>query len=301
LFLLCIGDFAHSVEVSFLTNPGPMDNALWLIDPETRQQYGQIGIHPSDSRWHIVQWGILNPLPVKTERYGKGWRTQNKDAGIGANPSLTGGYIFDLKQDSRNPNYGANEFDLFLEPNHFILPSLPQNLIHYDNQPSLSLLKAVHIKAWQKITSARHGTRGSSLMGVPGYDLASTLLAVAMINPFTSPQQILFYQIITYDSRGSVFNKEWFDYGTYSDPYMTYGVSDSVQNCGVPALTIGKGIAYNLNIIDRLKQVVLEGPVSLDKDLNHWKAAGGLYFGSWVNGEATIRSKIGFIDFTYEM
>ena len=67
------------------------------------------------------------------------------------------------------------------------------------------------------------------------------------------------------------------------------------------SLPKGHERTYNLNIIDRLKQVVLEGPASLDKDLHHWKVAGGLFFGSWVNGEAVIHSKISSIDFTYEM
>jgi len=305
VLVLCLtfslGNQVNAEEISLLSNPGPKDNALWLIDPDTGQHYGQVGYYPPDSRWHIAQWGILNRLPAKTKRYGKGWKTQNKDGSVSYLPSPSGGYVVDFKQDSRNPNYGSTEFDLFLEPNHFIYPTLPQNLMHYDNQPSLGSLTAVLMKAWQMIVYAWHGERGSLMTGIPGSDLASTLLAVAMINPYTSPQQILFYQVITYDSRGLVFNKDWFDNGTWDEPYMTYGVDDSVQNYGMQALTIGNERRYNLNIIDRLKQVVQEGPASLDKDLHHWKVAGGLYFGSWVNGEAVIHSKISSIDFTYEM
>ena len=138
-------------------------------------------------------------------------------------------------------------------------------------------------------------------MGVPGQDLAATILAIAMINPHASPQQILFYQVVTFDSRGSIFDKFWFDNGTFNEPYLTYGVSDSVQHYGLPALTMRKVRTYDLSFADRLKEIVLAGPSSLDKDLNRWKVAGGLYVGSMVNGEATIRSRIRLIDFTYEM
>ncbi len=301
LSVLSIAKASHAIEVSYLVNPGPTDNAFWLIDPDTRQQYGQVGRHPPDSRWHIAQWGILKPLPVQTERFGKGWKTQNKDARVWVYPDLAGGFNVDLKQSSKNPKYGANEFDLFLEPNHFLLPGLSQNLIHYDGQPPLSSLSAVHLKASQEILSAWHGRRGSDMLGIPCHDLAATILAIAMINPYTSPQQILFYQVVTYDSRGLIFDKYWFDNGTLNEPYLTYGVSDSVQNYELPALTMRKVRAYDLSIADRLKEIVLAGPSSLDKDLNHWKVAGGLYFGSMVNGEATIRSRIRLIDFTYEM
>lgn len=286
-------------EASYLVNPGPGDRALWLIDPDTAEPYGQVGIYPPDSRWRLAQWGTLNPLPLQSKRFGNWWRVDNKDTGVRVFPLWGGSCIVDLKQDSRHPDYGASEFDLFLEPNDSRLPNLPPNLIHYDDQPSFGALRAVRIKAWQRVISAWHGTRGSNLMGMDGYDLASVLMALVMINPYVSPQQVLFYQIITYDSRGWVFDRFWFDQGTWDDPYLTYGVSESVETYGVSALMVGRARRYDLNILNRLREIVLTGPSTLDKNLDHWKV-GGLYFGSMVNGEATIRSQVGFIDLTFE-
>jgi hypothetical protein len=299
LALVSMGIIAHAGEVSFLSDPGPSGNALWLIDPISNQPYGQVGIFPSDSRWDIAQWGILNPLPLKTRRYGKGWKVQNRDARVWVYPNENGGYVVDLKQTSRNPAYGSREFDLFLGPNHFVLPGLPQNLMHYNDQPSLASLTSVHMKARQEVISAWHGTRASKFMGTPGYDCASTLLAVAMINPYRSPEQVLFYQIITYDSRGWLFDGFWFNGGTDNAPYVSYGVSDSVQNYGLAGLVPRRPQAYNLEIGDRLRELVLTGPSSLDKDFTHWKVGGDLYFGSILNGEAAIRTRIDSIDFTY--
>jgi hypothetical protein len=121
-----------------------------------------------------------------------------------------------------------------------------------------------------------------------------------MINPHAHPEQVLFYQIITYDSRDYFFDMFYFDQGTWSNPYTTYGVDDSVEIYGETPLTRRKPKSYDLNVAGRLKEIVLSGPASLDKNLDHWKVAGALYFGSILNGEATIRSRISSIDFTYE-
>jgi len=287
-------------EVSYLDNPGPGDRSLWLIDPDTTEPYGQVGLYPPDSRWRLAQWGTRDRLPLQSKRFGNQWRVNNRDAGAGGLPTGDGSYIVDLMQNSGHPDYGAREFDLFLEPNDSRLPNLPSNLMHYDDQPSLGSLRALRIKAWQRLISAWHGTRGSHLMGMDGYDLASVLMALVLINPYVSPQQVLFYQIITYDSRGWLFDRLWFDQGTWSDPTMTYGISDSVETFGVSALMAGRARRYDLNILNRLKEIVLTGPSSLDKNFDRWKV-GGLYLGSMVNGEATIHSRMGGIDLTFEI
>jgi hypothetical protein len=249
----------------------------------TGQLSGRLGemwyVSPS---WHVAQWGIEEELPTTIDClgncYDNEWQTANAYATIYAKDgTLT------LRQDSRDDNFGCREFDLYIEPNDLLTYSLTypdsaSGLLPFSDRPSLADSKNLVVEVTQEVREASHDTRCP-----PGWNLATTLIALTFLN--TTSDQVIFYQLITYDSRGEHFTGFWF----FSGP-TEYGVNDSVDVLGFSPLVLHEGpVAYSINVLSRVTELIANGPEPLDKDLHHWKVS-GLYLGSATNGEARIVS-----------
>jgi hypothetical protein len=269
---------------SLLVAPGPNDNKLWLASKDcVKGMYAQVGLIGQDSRWHIAQWDILEELPNKTIDLGNNswnsWQIENKYATVKVFPAYSG-YRVELKQDSSDTRFGCNEFDLLLEPNCWYnnepaCNNVPLGIINLDQIPTLDKISNLNMKLSSRVIEAYHGNRCGN-----GLDLASTLFAIIFENMFQKQNdgrsRVLFYQIVTFDSRKAYFNGGWFDTAPH------YGIDDSIQIYKKPHLVPGRrAIRYNVDIADRIKKLIQKGPTNdylnkndlpeLDKDLSHWR------------------------------
>jgi hypothetical protein len=230
------------------------------------------------SSWHVAQWGIEEDLPATIDCLGNchdnEWQAANAYATLYAKDgALT------LRQDSRDAKFGCREFDLNIEPNDpLTYPHYPRGLRRRAARPVLADSKTLVVEATQEVQEASHGSRCP-----PGQNLATTLIALVFLNP--AAEQVIFYELITYDSRGRHFTGWWF----FSGPTV-YGVSDSVEVLGFSALSPHEGpVVYSIDVLPRMVELITNGPAPLDTDLRHWKVS-GLYLGSATNGAAQIIS-----------
>jgi hypothetical protein len=257
--------------------------SLAVLRPAPSAYTGKLGrrlgeVRRMRSAWHVAQWGIEEDLPATMDCLGNchdnEWQVANAYATIYAKDgTLT------LRQDARDDKFGCREFDLNIEPNDpLTYPHYPRGLRRLAARPVLANSKTLVVEATQEVQEASHGTRCP-----PGQNLATTLIALIFLNP--TAEQVIFYQLITYDSRGRPFTGWWF----FSGPTV-YGVNDSVEVLGFPPLFPREGaIPYSINVLPRVTELIANGPAPLDKDLRHWKVS-GLYLGSATNGEAQIIS-----------
>lgn len=241
-----------------------------------------VGVNAVPANWHISQWGTLEDFhnaPTCMWNCGDGvlWSVSSPYASIA---SL--GTALRFSQDSRDSDFACNEFDLLAEPDDVdIYDDAGDGMLPTGKRPTLAALSTLSVGTQQQVKSAWHGTRCP-----PGVNLATTLIGLVFRNP--TSHQTLFYQIITYDSRGAFFRGFWF----FTGP-ADFGVNDTVTVLGDSAMTSGGPVKnYAFDILSRLKTLIATGPNGLDKDLSHWKV-GGPYIGSATNGEATITSTHG--------
>ena len=250
------------------------------------ESLGELGTAP---RWHVAQWGILQELPNFTNCLGLCddglWQTGNAHGYVKVSNSLNLGNTVELHQDSGDAGYACEEYDLFFEPNEVTgYPAYPAAVLPEASLPSLGAVTNFRVQVLQQVVSAIHGTRCPR-----PYNLASTVIALVFHNRFSS--EGLFYQIITYDSRDFPFDGSWF----FTTP--PYGVNDDIlTNYGQPRLVPGGlSIFYDIDVAARLKSLIQSsGSPVADKEVNHWKFVGA-YFGSMVNGEAVITSRLSLI------
>jgi len=238
--------------------------------------------------WHVAQWGIVEDLPTATSCSGecqdREWQLGNAYATVEAQD---GGIT--LTQDARDPAFACREFDLYLEPNDAGYPGYAPGIVPFTPPPSLAASASLVVGATQEIREARQGTRCD-----PGWNLATTLVALLFLNP--TAEQVIFYQLITYDSRGAHFGGFWF----FTGPTV-YGINDSVDVLGFPPLVPYEGpVAYRIDVLPRLTELLANGPAPLDRDVRHWKVS-GLYLGSATNGEAQIVSTHGNVSLVGEL
>jgi len=305
-------------QTSFMyADPGYTDNSLWLISPDwPTYVIGQVGFpklrrpHSSmrtPSRWHVAQWGIdpNNPLPPITSGCRLSWKVETRDAKVRV--SLHGGrrmvnlwhstedLYYDQNQICYDPNtfYPSAEFDLLIHPNLPNDPDLPEdpylppNFLYYETTPPLSEMNALYLKIQQRLIDVGTSYRC-------GYDSAVALLAVVFLNTVTEPDQRLFYQIATFDTRWPNQNTDsWFYSGEIFDGIAYYGYDDSITN-GYhlrPLVKRGPWRNLNLDIRNRVAYLIGAGPNSIDKDLSHWKVY-GMYVGSSIFGKGHIQSQL---------
>jgi len=183
-----------------------------------------------------------------------------------------------------------------LEPNDPTYSNYPQGFADYNTTPPLSAITTLRLKALQEVLHAFQGKRCPA-----PFNLAGTILAVVFVNYHTKPNspQAFFYQFHTYDSRPEDFTG-WFFTGHSGEGFNNWGYSEYYDYYGYTELVPGRpGKAYDINIASRVKGLITSAPGNLDKELSHWKVK-GIYVGSMLNGEATIRSAVDSVDFLYE-
>lgn len=273
-------------SMSLLTDPGLDNGGIYLAPPiYDKTLYGPVGFFGVTPRWHIAQWGIQEPLPKEKISLKRGsWKVENRHAAVTYQKSGT--YI--LKQDSRNLDTGCgwpgSEFDLLLEPNEArAYPGYPEGFILEGERPYLADMKSLHVMFTSRLRIAGHGKRCGEHK-----NLASSLVGIVFHSD--KKNHGLFYQIVTYDSRTMSFSSSWFDKNA------PYGVSDSVEVFGYPPLVVGGAAqVYTLDIADRVKDHIQNGPLGIDKDLSNWRVF-GIYFGSYTNGEGWITTEYKDVD-----
>ncbi len=204
--------------------------------------YGIVGEKGKRPRWHIAQWGIRFEFPAITDCLGscsdRTWQVQNADDSgrIRFTSSPQTGNVAELTQDTFGPRFiscdPAQEFDLFIVPTPVAgavdnFPGFPAGLLAPSKRPSLAATSTLHVQIRQEIVSAIQGTRCDS-----PYNLASTVIGVVFLNDTVG--QALFYQIVSFDSRGATVNGNWF---MTEPPY--YGVNDDVTIYGQSLLVLG--------------------------------------------------------------
>ena len=232
--------------------------------------------------WHVDQWGIVDELsttPVWLTP--KKWQLSN---GQGTIRSTANGDLIRLTLDSSDPRFGCGEFDLNLEPNaEVVYPGYPVGVTLLEQNPTLDISSSLRFGALQSVESVFQGTRCPE-----GQNLATMMMALTFRNIING--QTLFYQVVTYDSRGAQFNGTWFAAGP-SD----FGVSDSIDIFSQSPLKASDGPQfYDLEVLPRVKTLISNGPAGLDTNLSRWKVK-DLYLSANVNGEAKIDSKHGYI------
>ena len=244
---------------------------------------GEIGILPA--RWHIAQWGSPQIGPalnhVGNRRDGDWQITNNGDLTVHAHDG-----ILEFTEDTDDPTLGCGESDIFTEVNDpLAYPSALSGFnAPYNMRPTLADESALWLQAEQGMSAVIQRHRCQL-----GFDLATTMIALVLLN--TRTHQALFYQVMTYDSRGAFFDGFWFFTG--ADGHV-WGVADSVEVLGGVSL-VPKGITqlYQLEVGKRINALIASR-FDLDHDLSHWKVA-GFYGGSATNGNARIVSTIGNI------
>jgi hypothetical protein len=206
------------------------------------------------------------------------------------------GRVVELRQDSSASDYGCGEFDLFVEPNEtHAYPFAPSGMIAPDLRPTLAGSQSLRISVVQEVLTASQGSRCPA-----GYDLATTVFSFIFLNLSVFPRQVLYYQVVTYDSHGWEFDGAWFERGVVGYGRLEFGVSDSIQRLGFSALIPGAGaVGYLVDVLPRLKAHIAAGPEGLDRNLENWKLY-GFYMGSATNGAATITSRYGPVRITDE-
>jgi hypothetical protein len=250
--------------------------------------------------WHIAQWGIRHELSNITDCLGscsdRAWQVRNATGSgrVKFRYSYSRGNVVELSQNTLASRFlgcdPAQEFDLFLEPNAAVgavdnYPGYPEGFIPLAQRPSLGMVTNLHVQVRQKVVTATQGTRCLS-----PYNLATTVIALVFRNGVTGHS--LFYQIISYDSRGASFRTSWF---ATVPPF--YGVNDSATVYGQPLLTPGSGsVRYDIDVAKRVKSLIQSSPHlpgkpgEKYKNPHNWKLVGA-YFGSAINGEAAIASE----------
>lgn len=122
-------------------------------------------------------------------------------------------------------------------------------------------------------------------------NLASTLVGLQLRH--NTIGDLFNFQVVTFDSRGAQLVAEYWSFpNTQGKP--VYGVVDSLEVFGILPLQPGaEGRHILVDIAPRLDRHLKANPFGLDPNLANWEAF-GLYGGSYTNGQAKIRSLLGY-------
>jgi len=278
---------------SILTNPGPTDPRMYLAPiVYDKSLYGPTSVGTGAPRWHIAQWGIggidkstNQQLPSTATDIGGGvWKVENEYAYVEYDPNGK----FKLRQDSEALNTGCefpgSEFDLLVEPQEYhAYPDYPEGFIPYSVRPAIGQMTSLKLRFKQRVLDAVHGGRCGE-----GKDLASSAFGLVLYSE--SSKESLFYQIVTYDSRGSrTINGE-------QHPESAV-VTDSIDIVGGQFLTIGgPEISYDVEIVNRVKSHIQN--FRNDKNPNNWHVTGA-YWGTYTNGLGRITTEWNDLDLLF--
>jgi len=211
--------------------------------------------------------------------------------------------------------------DSFIGPvsNHYNIPGGEEGIIPdaplpdgadgiIPDAPPLSQHSALTLKFGSKVqyTNVSEGCsqgNANAPCGVGGHvDYGYTTASIILENDVSG--QVLFYQIILYDTRqdlGCGFNPcqantLWFDKGTSQSSAMGgstwYGVSHSIANYGKPCLKpMGPAGNYSLNVLPKLNQVIdsaaSSGAAGLDSNKSNWRVT-QMYLGIGLQGDTLL-------------
>jgi len=120
----------------------------------------------------------------------------------------------------------------------------------------------------------------------PGLILGTTMAGVKFFHPTSG--NVLNYQLVTFDSRGFVFDGLWWNYQIGSGQQV-FGVNDSVQTYGMGSLPPDVERFFSVPVLERVRTLIAGNPLGLDKDPSHWVVR-GFYSGVATHGQARIDS-----------
>ncbi len=236
-------------------------------------------------RWHIAQWGTRDAFTTdRLERRPDGWRLWSAEASLTLEAAPDGRNELLFEQASVQPA-ACHEIDLFIEPNAIFSYPLARPGIKNDHRP-LAHIRRLIVTFAQEIVSAWAGSQCT-------HNIAGAGIGLVFVNQTTTLPQAFFYQIATYESRGTLFDGEWFYTGWNDGGFLNFGVVDSPEHFGYRGLQPGAGMAaFDLNFLDRVRDLIASNSHGMDADLEHWLFR-GFYLGTAINGEAQVRSRIG--------
>lgn len=299
---LLIGTVNLGLAASFLLDPnGPTFNGAWYsgaeeLTPPWPNVYGNVGPGGSSSRWTIVNWGDKAKWPENYQSDGSGgFIVYHPIAGYFRWYALPGGrYGFEVSRDTVWSGWGLREIDDGVIPTPPLReqPGMPDGVISDldPNSPTLADLSLFRIRARQNLLQAWQGSREA-------WNYISTIMAVILWN--NTNREVLWYYIITYDSRGLYPDGAWQYVRADLGDVPTRGggnvyehlLIDRIQTFGYMPLVPGGGAkTFLCSILPRLKSKIQNAPDGVDRNLANWKVA-TMYVGSIVEGEGIIVSR----------
>ncbi|HEV8711468.1 MAG TPA: hypothetical protein VGX03_01410 [Candidatus Binatia bacterium] len=244
--------------------------------------------------WHLAQWGAPHPLSLVVNCLGNcndgSWQTSSADGRQWATVFSGCPTKYYLQQAFSGSLFAdCDEVDFFIEPNSaHAYPNFSEGMIPRAERPKLGQPAQYRVAWTQDLLGGFHGGRCGTNLSV-----YNTLGAVLFHNDVTDPERTLnhyvFYQLVSFDSRGFTFNGFWFQ---TSPGQGGWGVSDSVDVYGYTYDAVdGQPKTFDINFKDRLISLLQHNPylpcgtIPGLCDANNWTPESP-YFGSLATGEA---------------
>lgn len=293
--MLITANASHAgATVWYTLKEAPLSDSFYIA-PKNHDKtlYGPIGDSDSRPHWLIAQWNIPAELPKSPAGISTGWTVENPHAQLSLKRGKNGDTLVRLSQKGEALACGV-EYDMFLSPiDRFTYPGYPEALLSPASPESRALgeLKSLTLEfdaaEIEETVTPRCGKTGK-------VDYGYIVAGVVVSNH--PAKQVLYYQILLRDTRASLYQHAC-DNGTvpwwWSGP-VSYGINDTIAVYKSSCLAPGVENHYKLDILQRLKGHIQNGPGSLSKNLSHWKIT-GLYVGTGVEGSTTLTAAIGGI------
>lgn len=260
--------------------------------------YSETGPKPN---WNIAQWNIPGGALSPFQKNVSGDTTTYTASASEARLKIIrhGNDVqVDLAQDGtvlpcETAAGRPRESDFLLSPNgqHANFPGVPGLTIQGDAKMPLSRLSSVVFEAGLSVTEGITQQR----KGCP-VDQGSALLGVILTNFTKSHAQTMFYQLnfdqlcgIQPQARDKLCHAVH-DKPLYFFRTNPFGVADFLPLLGMSFVHSQEQRQLDLDILPRLRIIVQNGPVGMDRDLSHWTVT-GLYVGQAIWGDVTLASQ----------
>ena len=283
------GTCKYKNPVSFLTNPGPDQTALWLTPKNYNGNHlGKMG--NGNANWYVSEKNIPNELR-STPIFGQGtwcsdppggeaiWHTANQHARICLGPWGDSTYQIELAQNGAEiPCDKA--FSLYISPNNDLYSSSPQGIIEKDNSPDLSSMSSLIYKFGTKLIHSGASERCGQVPqcgGAGEVDFGFGTAIIVLSN--TVNQNTLYFQVYLYDTRANESCaldpcdswKRWFS------KQHPFGVTNSIGSYNKSCLKSGTDhVLYEIDILPKLKNDIMSGPPEtddFDNNLSNWRVS----------------------------
>lgn len=193
---------------------------------------------------------------------------------VALSDSVEVGEHISLEQDTRRDEVTCSQ-----EGNLFLYQ---KTQLEGDQNPPLSQLQGLTARFYHQVKEAHHLETCPEPLG-----LASTMVGIKFSNPKT--QQVLNYEIPSFDSRGAEFDGYFWSFQA-ANGETVYGMNDDLSVYGLEQLErLGRGKIFSLPVLARVRSLIQANPMGLDTDLAHWKVE-GFFSGSTTHGQAFIQS-----------